>query len=68
MKLSERVQAPTPTFFKRLRNIGLILAAISGTLVAAPVALPAVVIQIAGYLAVASSVASAVSQTAVEGE
>jgi len=68
MNLVERVSSPTPKFFKKLRNIGLMLAAISGTLVAAPVALPAVVIQIAGYLAVASSVASAVSQTVVEGE
>jgi hypothetical protein len=68
MNLIERVSSPTPKFFKKLRNIGLILAAISGTLVAAPVALPAAVIQIAGYLAVASSVASAVSQTVVEGE
>lgn len=68
MNLIERVGAPTPKFFKKLRNIGLILAAVSGTIVAAPIALPAVVIQIAGYLAVASSVASAVSQTAVEDE
>lgn len=65
MNLTERVTSPTPKFFKKLRNIGLILAAVSGTIVAAPIALPAVVIQIAGYLAVASSVASAVSQTAV---
>jgi len=68
MNLIERVSSPTPKFFKKLRNIGLILAAVSGTIVAAPIALPAVVIQIAGYLAVASSVASAVSQTAVEGD
>jgi hypothetical protein len=68
MNLIERVSSPTPKFFKKLRNIGLILAAVSGTLMAAPIALPAVVIQIAGYLAVASSVASAVSQTVVEGE
>jgi hypothetical protein len=68
MNLIERVSSPTPKFFKKLRNIGLILAAMSGTLVAAPIALPAVVIQIAGYLAVASSVASAISQTVVEGE
>lgn len=68
MNLIERVGSPTPKFFKKLRNIGLILAAVSGTIVAAPITLPAVVIQIAGYLAVASSVASAVSQTAVEGE
>ena len=64
----ERVNAPTPKFFKKLRNIGLILATISGTIAAAPVALPAVIVKIAGYLAVASGVVSAVSQTAVEGE
>ncbi len=64
----QRVQAPTPKFFKKLRNIGLAIAAVATTIVAAPVALPAVLIKIAGYLAVASGVASAVSQTAVEGE
>jgi hypothetical protein len=68
MNLTERIASPTPKFFRKLRNIGLVLAAVSGTIVAAPIALPAVVIQIAGYLALASSVASAVSQTAVEGE
>ena len=67
-QLIDRIQSPTPKFFKKLRNIGLILATISGTIVAAPVALPAVIIKVAGYLAVASGVASAVSQTAVEGE
>ncbi|MGN6165773.1 MAG: hypothetical protein ACTHOF_14660 [Flavisolibacter sp.] len=64
----ERAKAPTPGFFKKLRNIGLILAAISGTLLTAPISLPAAVITAAGYLAVASSVMSAVSQTAIKGE
>jgi hypothetical protein len=68
MKLIDRISSPTPKFFRKMRNVGLILAAISGTLVAAPIALPAVVIQIAGYLGVASAVASAVSQATVEGE
>ncbi len=67
-EIVNRVSSPTPKFFKKLRNIGLILATISGAIAAAPVALPAVVIKIAGYLAVASGVTSAVSQTAVEGE
>ena len=62
MNIMQRAQAPTPKFFKKVRNIGLILTAISGTLLAAPVALPAAVIQAATYLAVAGSVASAVSQ------
>lgn len=66
--LVERVQAPTPPFFKKLRNIGLVLATIATTVAAAPVALPAIVFKLAGYLAVAGGVASAVSQTAVEGE
>ena len=64
----QRIQSPTPKFFRKLRNIGLTLAAIAGTIAAAPIALPAVVIKIAGYLAVASGVAGAVSQTAVEDE
>jgi len=46
----------------------LILAAVSGTLLAAPIALPVVVAQVAGYLAVAASVASAISQTATEND
>lgn len=53
------------SFFKKIRNIGLVLAAISGTLITAPVALPAALIKVAGYLGVASMMASAVSQTAV---
>jgi len=64
----ERLKAPTPKYFKQLRNLGLILATIATAVAAAPVALPVIVIKIAGYLAVASGVVSAVSQTAVEGE
>lgn len=68
MKLAERVKSPTPKFFKKVRNIGLILAAVSATIFAAPIGLPAVVIKIAGYLAVAGGVAGTISQTAVKGE
>ena len=61
----ERAAAPTPRFFKILKVIGLTLAAASGTLLAAPIALPAIVTTIAGYVAVASTV-TAVSQVTVE--
>ena len=67
-QLIQRVKAPTPTIFKKLRMIGLALAAVAGTIATAPVALPAVIIHVAGYIAVASGVLVAVSQTAVEGE
>ena len=62
MNIIERAQAPTPKFFIVLRNIGLVLAAASGAIMAAPIALPAAIVTSAGYLAVAGGVISAVSQ------
>ena len=62
MKLVTRAKAPTPKFFKVLRNVGLVLAAVGGTILAAPVALPVIVTSVGGYLVVAGGVASAVSQ------
>lgn len=67
MNIIQRTQSPTPNFFKRLRNIGLALAAISGAIITAPVALPAAVVTAAGYIAVAGGVISAVSQLTTEG-
>ena len=70
MKLIDRLTAPTPKFFRVLRNIGLGLAAAGGILVASPIAIPAIVVTIGGYMIVAGSVATAVSQavTTSEGE
>ena len=65
MNILERAKAPTPKFFKILRAIGLALLGISGTIVAAPIVLPSVLVTVAGYLAVAGGIASAVSQTAI---
>jgi hypothetical protein len=61
----KRIKRKTPKFFKKVRNTGLTLAAIGGAILAAPVALPAVVLQVGGYLALAGTVAGLVSQTAV---
>ena len=66
MTLMERVQAPTPKFFRILRTVGLSLAAVGGTILAAPVALPAGIVTAAGYIALGAGVLTAVSQTAVE--
>jgi uncharacterized membrane protein HdeD (DUF308 family) len=62
MNIVKRAKAPTPKFFKVLRNIGLALATVGGTILAAPIALPVVLTSIGGYLAVAGGVISAVSQ------
>ena len=52
MKIQERIKRPTPRFFRRLRNIGIALAAASAAIIAAPIALPAAIISVASYLAV----------------
>ena len=65
MNLLERTVSPTPPFFQKLRNIGLALAAVSAAIMASPVVLPAIVVTIAGYLAVAGTVLGAVSQITV---
>lgn len=55
-------------FFKKVRKAGLLLAALGSSVLLAPVALPAVVKVVAGYLVTAGSAAVAVSQTAVGGK
>jgi len=66
MNIVERTKSPTPKFFRVLRSIGLAMLALSGSVIAAPVVLPAVVVSVAGYLAVAGGVLSAVSQMTVD--
>ena len=70
MKLIDRLKAPTPKFFKILRNVGLGLAAAGGVIVASPIAIPTLIVTIGGYLIVAGSVATAISQavTTTEGD
>lgn len=66
LSIKQRIQLPTPKLFRTLKVIGLTLAAASGVLLTAPIALPAIVTTIAGYIATAGLVATAVSQATVE--
>lgn len=68
LTLMERLTAPTSKFFKAIRTVGICLAAVGGAIIAAPVALPAAIVTVAGYLTVAGSVMTAVAQATVEGE
>ena len=67
-KIAKRLRQPTPKFFKKLRNYGLALAAAGATLLAAPIGLPGLLVNIGGYLALAGGVLTAVSQSAVKME
>jgi len=68
MNLVERYKKPTPKFFKILRNVGIALATAGGTIIAAPVAMPAIIVTAATYMTVAGTVATAVSQAVVNDE
>jgi hypothetical protein len=62
MNVIQRAKSPTPPFFKKLRNIGLLLAAISGAVLTAPVSLPSIVATVATYIGLAGGVMTTVSQ------
>ena len=61
-EIINRAKAPTPKFFRVLRNIGLIMAGIGTVLLTAPMSLPVAVVTLGGYLVTAGGVATAISQ------
>ena len=68
LTLAQRVMAPTPKFFKILRTIGVVIGLVGASMLASPVALPAAIMSLGGYLALAGSIITGVSQTAVQKE
>jgi hypothetical protein len=68
LTLVERVLAPTPKFFRVVRTIGVVIGLIGASILASPVALPAAIATIGGYLALAGSIVTGVAQTAVKKE
>ncbi|MEZ2443366.1 hypothetical protein AB6805_16700 [Chitinophaga sp. RCC_12] len=68
MELVQRLIAPTPPFFVKVRNIGLILTALAAAVIGLPVQLPSIVGEVAQVVAVAGSIMTGVSQAAVKNE
>lgn len=67
MNVLERAVAPTPSFFKKLRLLGLILTTASGVLIGGEMATGAV-LEIVKHIASAGAVLVAVSQVTVDEE
>ncbi|MEX2484029.1 MAG: hypothetical protein WED10_05710 [Brumimicrobium sp.] len=63
-----RCKAKTPPFFKKLRTVGLVIAAVGTTIVASPIAIPAAVVTVGGYMILGGTIITAVSQAAVSEE
>lgn len=66
MDIMERVKAPTPPFFQKLRTIGIVVGVVGGALATAPVSLPASVIALSGYLITAGTIITTISQITVD--
>jgi len=62
----KRWKAEVPSFWKKVQKAGLLAGGIGAAILAAPVALPATIISVAGYLALAGSVTATLSQLTVE--
>ncbi|MES2332642.1 MAG: hypothetical protein V4539_23750 [Bacteroidota bacterium] len=67
-EVMKRASSPTPAFFRKLRNIGLLLTSLSAALLGSPGQLPPFVVTIAGYAAVGGAVLSAVCQLVKKNE
>ena len=66
MSISQRWNAPTPKFWKRVQQAAITVGAIAGVILASPITLPAAVITVAGYVATAGTVAATLSQLTIE--
>lgn len=67
MKTTKTVQKEKKPFVQQLKKIGITVASISAALLAAPVALPGLVIKAARYLSVAGSIASSLPEEKASG-
>lgn len=61
----DRLTSDTPTFFKKLRTLMIAIGAVGGAIAMAPVALPAIVVTLSGYLITVGAVGAALSQLTV---
>jgi len=61
-----RFKAPTPVFWKKIRNKMILIGTVSGALLAAPIALPAIVVTLAGYGLAVGSVGAILAQATEE--
>lgn len=66
MSVIDRLNAPTPPFFQKLRTIGIMVGVVGGALATAPVALPVAIVSLSGYLITAGSILTAVSSITVD--
>ena len=66
LSLLDRVALPSPTFWRKISAVGKVIGGLGLVLVTAPVALPAAVVSIAGYLVLVGSLTAGLAALTVE--
>lgn len=66
LNLKQRWNAPTPKFWKKVRKFGITAGVIGVALTTAPIALPAAIITVGGYLITAGTLTGILSQLTVD--
>lgn len=66
--VGKRCLADTPPFFRKIRTVGLVIAAVGATILASQMALPPVLVTFGEYMILGGSILTAVSQAAVSEE
>ena len=66
MSIKQRWCAKTPKFWRKVQKISIIIGAVAGVIISAPIALPAVVVTLSGYAITAGTVAETLSQLTIE--
>ena len=66
MNITERVLAPTPKFWRKVRNVMIGIGTFSGAVIATPAALPVGLVTLATYGLTIGSIGAALSQLTVE--
>ena len=64
MRIINRLKATTPPFFKKVRNIGLIVAGVGTAIATLPVSLPVGLVAVSSYLIAIGTTAATIAQTA----
>ena len=66
MSIKQRWCAKTPRFWKKVQKISILIGAVAGVIIAAPITLPVAVVTVASYVITVGTVAATLSQLIVQ--
>lgn len=66
MELIDRMKAPTPKWWAKVRNVAIVVASVTGAIIAAPISLPVGAVTALTYVCVISGTIAGTAQATKE--